>query len=73
MESYEKGLQSQHVNLEKLNEELLNILSLIILLESDMETQKADNIHLRAIKMVHYAIKKVQKNLLKTDKNNIKL
>lgn len=64
MEAYEKERQCQNINLEKLNEELLDVLSLVILLENDMEAQKVDGIYVRLIKMVHYAIKNIQKNLL---------
>lgn len=64
MEVYEEDKQKQHVDFEKLNEELLDVLSLVILLENDMETLKADNVHVRLIKMVHRALKNIQKNLL---------
>lgn len=64
MEAYEENKQNLNVDLEKLNEELLDVLSLVILLENDMETQKVDSIHVRLIKMVHHAIKNIQKNLL---------
>ena len=35
------------------NEKLKDILSVISLLENDMETQKAEEIHIRAVKLIH--------------------
>lgn len=56
METYNEDKQNPNVDLEKLNEELLDVLSLVILLENDMEAQKVDSIHIRLIKMVHQYI-----------------
>ena len=56
----------QNLNLDKINENLLDILSLLIVLENDMETQKSDNVHLRLVKMVHDGIKNIQNGLPKT-------
>lgn len=48
---------------EKIRERLLDILSLAILLENDMELQKSDNVHIRIVKMIHNEIKSTQKSL----------
>jgi len=61
------GLKRQEINLDKVNEQLLNILSLLIVLESDMETQKSDSVHLRLVRMVHDGVKNIQKNLPQSD------
>lgn len=60
------GKEQDDINtyeLEKTEEELLDILSLVILLENDMETQKSDSVHIRIVKMVHDRIKGILKNL----------
>ncbi|NBH15628.1 hypothetical protein D3Z36_16065 [Lachnospiraceae bacterium] len=60
------GLKRQEINLDKVNEELLDILSLLIVLESDMEAQKSDSVHLRLVGMVHDGVKRIQGNLPKS-------
>lgn len=60
-------LKRQEISLDNINEELQNILSLLIVLESDMEAQKSDNVHLRLVKMVHNNVKKIQENLPKSN------
>lgn len=50
-------------NLEKIEEGLLDVLSLVILLENDMESQKSDSIHLRIVKVMHGILTGIQKNL----------
>lgn len=59
----EKDLQKRDKKLEQVNEMLSDALSLIILLENDMETQKADGIHTRTLRMVHNTLKGIQRNL----------
>lgn len=63
MEERQDISKTRGFNLEKIEEELLDVLSLVILLENDMEMQKSDSIHLRIVKMVHNRIKGIQKNL----------
>ena len=58
-----EDLQIQNKKLEQMNEMLSDALSLIILLENDMETQKADCIHTRTLSMVHDTLKGIQRNL----------
>lgn len=71
METYEEDKQKQHADLEKLNEELLDVLSLVILLENNMEALKSDSVHVRLIKVVHRALKNIQKNLLENRQGKI--
>lgn len=47
MEEKQEILKESGINLDKINEELLNVLSLLIVLESDMEAQKSDDVYLR--------------------------
>lgn len=49
--------------LEQINEILSDTLSLVILLENDMEIQKTDGIYARVLRMIHEHIKSIQKNL----------
>ncbi len=60
------GKEQDDINtyeLEKTEEELLDILSLVILLENDMEAQKSDSVHIRIVKILHDRIKGILKNL----------
>lgn len=63
MEEKQEILKESGINLDKINEELLNVLSLIIVLESDMEAQKSDDVYLRLVRMVHEGIKNVRDSL----------
>lgn len=63
MEKESKSLQESTKILEKVSEELLDVLSLVILLENDMEAQRSDNVHIRVVKKIHSDIKSIQKNL----------
>lgn len=63
MEKEHGSLQEEKEVLEQVGEGLMDALSLVILLENDMETQKTDSVHLRIVKMVHDTIKGIQKNL----------
>lgn len=63
MEVNKNMAQGQEIDLEDVNEKLLDILSLVIVLESDMEIAKADDNHVRIIKMIHSTIKDIQKSL----------
>lgn len=42
---------------------LQDALSLIILLENDMEAQNADSVYLRVVKLEHDALKRMKKSL----------
>lgn len=66
MGEIQDDLKRQEINLDKVNEQLLNILSLLIVLESDMEAQKSDSVHLRLVGMVHDGVKNIQENLPKS-------
>ena len=57
----ENELQEQA--LERMNEMLSDALSLVILLENDMEIQKSDGVHARILRMVHENMKGAQKEL----------
>lgn len=60
------GKEQDDINtyeLDKTEEELLDILSLVILLENDMEAQKSDSVHIRIVKILHDRIKGILKNL----------
>lgn len=63
MEEKQEILKESGINLDKINEELLNVLSLLIVLESDMEAQKSDDVYLRLVRMVHEGIKNVRDSL----------
>ncbi len=58
-----KEEQGQDIKLEQINEMLSDALSLLILLENDMEIQKSDGIHARILKMIHGNLKGIQKEL----------
>ncbi len=51
------------INVEKAKEYLQDALSLIIMLENDLSTQESDEIHLRAVRVVHEILKKVHHEL----------
>lgn len=55
--------QEQEERLERISETLSDALSLVILLENDMETQNFDGIYARILKMVHGSLKGAQKEL----------
>lgn len=67
MEKKDGILQVQNEEWEKMDEELMDALSLVILLENDMEVQEPDGIHARVLKMVHHLMKDVQKKLSALD------
>ena len=58
-----KEEQGQDIKLEQINEMLSDALSLLILLENDMEIQKSDGVHARILKMIHGKVKGIQKEL----------
>lgn len=58
-----KKEQGQDIKLEQTREMLSDALSLLILLENDMEMQKSDGIHARILKMIHKNLKGIQKEL----------
>lgn len=58
-----KKEQGQDKRREQVNEMLSDALSLLILLENDMEMQKSDGIHARILKMIHKNLKGIQKEL----------
>lgn len=51
------------INVEGAREDLQDAISLLIMLENDLSTQQSDEIHLRAVKVTHEILKKVQKEL----------
>lgn len=51
------------INVEGAREDLQDAISLLIMLENDLSTQQSDEIHLRAVKVTHGILKKVQKEL----------
>lgn len=55
--------KEQDIKLEQTREMLSDALSLLILLENDMEMQKSDGIHARILKMIHKNLKGIQKEL----------
>ncbi len=63
MEKEKDSLQEAGKILEQAGEELLDALSLVILLENDMEAQKSDSVHIRIVKILHDRIKGILKNL----------
>lgn len=63
MEEKEDVLRRQEINMRGIEEKLMDVLSLVILLENDMEAQRSDNVHIRVIKKIHSDIKSIQKNL----------
>ncbi len=51
--------ENSNVNLENVVDNLQDALSLLIILENDLSTQQADEIYLRAVKMIHVILRKV--------------
>lgn len=55
--------ESEKQALERIDEMLSDALSLLILLENDIEMQKLDGIYTRILKMMHGNLKGMQKEL----------
>ena len=55
--------ENNKVNVEKAKENLQDAISLLIMLENDLSTQESDEIHLRAVKIVHEILKKASQEL----------
>lgn len=55
--------QNEKEGLETIYEGLKDALSLIIMLENDMDIEKVDEINVRVLKQVHRIIKNVQEKL----------
>ncbi|MCX4378729.1 MAG: hypothetical protein OSJ61_21555 [Lachnospiraceae bacterium] len=51
------------INVEEAKENLQDALSLLIMLENDLATQQADEIHLRAVRVIHNILRDVQAEL----------
>ena len=51
------------INVEEARENLQNALSLLIILENDLATQQADEIYLRAVRVIHNLLREVQAEL----------
>lgn len=51
------------INVEGARENLQDAISLLIMLENDLTTQQSDEIHLRAVKVIHEILRKVQSEL----------
>ena len=51
------------INVEEARENLQNALSLLIILENDLATQQADEIYLRAVRVIHNLLRDVQAEL----------
>ncbi len=51
--------ENSNINLENVVDNLQDALSLLIILENDLSTQQADEIYLRAVKMIHVILRKV--------------
>ncbi len=47
------------INVEEARENMQDALSLLIILENDLSTQQADEIYLRAVRMIHEILRKV--------------
>uniref|UniRef100_UPI004056535C hypothetical protein n=1 Tax=Acetatifactor sp. TaxID=1872090 RepID=UPI004056535C len=50
------------------NEELQDAISLIIILENDLFTQKSEDVHIRTIKIIHNVIQSAKNTLLEVIK-----
>lgn len=48
------------INVEEARENLQDALSLLIILENDLATQQADEIYLRAVRVIHNILREVQ-------------
>ena len=51
------------INVEEARENLQDALSLLIILENDLSTQQADEIYLRAVRVIHNLLRDVQEEL----------
>lgn len=51
--------ENNNVNFENTVDNLQDALSLLIMLENDLSTQQADEIHLRVVRMIHEILRKV--------------
>lgn len=51
------------INVEEARENLQDALSLLIILENDLSTQQADEIYLRAVRVIHNLLREVQAEL----------
>ena len=51
------------INMEGVRENLHDAVSLLIMLENDLSAQQSDEIHLRAVKVIHGILRKVQSEL----------
>lgn len=51
--------ENSNINLENTVDNLQDALSLLIMLENDLSTQQADEIHLRVVRMIHEILRKV--------------
>ena len=51
------------INVEEARENLQDALSLLIILENDLTTQQADEIYLRAVRVIHNLLRDVQAEL----------
>lgn len=51
--------ENSNINLKNTVDNLQDALSLLIMLENDLSTQQADEIHLRVVRMIHEILRKV--------------
>ena len=51
------------INVEEARENLQDALSLLIILENDLSTHQADEIYLRAVRVIHNLLRDVQAEL----------
>ena len=55
--------ENSNINLENVVDNLQDALSLLIILENDLSTQQADEIYLRAVRVIHNLLREVQAEL----------
>lgn len=55
--------EKNSINVESVKENLQDAISLLIMLENDLSAQESDEIHLRAVKIVHEILKKASQEL----------
>lgn len=55
--------ENSNINLENVVDNLQDALSLLIILENDLSTQQADEIYLRAVRVIHNLLRDVQAEL----------
>ena len=55
--------ENNNINLENVVDNLQDALSLLIILENDLSTQQADEIYLRAVRVIHNLLRDVQAEL----------